>query len=92
MLYYYNESFVDALIDLYPNLGLEKHKFHFMQSIKSGKILRFLTFMAGNHWSSSANRRGFMDSLAKKFGFEPLVPENWYSVPINAVTDEKVKL
>lgn len=33
-----------------------------------------------------------MDSLAKKFGFEPLVPENWYSVPINAVTDEKVKL
>lgn len=37
MLYYYNESFVDALIDLYPNLGLEKHKFHFMQSIKAEK-------------------------------------------------------
>lgn len=29
----------------------------------------------------AANRRNFFESVAKEGGFDPLVPDNWYSLP-----------
>lgn len=36
------------------------------------------------------NRRNFFDSFAMKKGFDPLVPNNWYSVSLKAIKAHKV--
>lgn len=33
-----------------------------------------------NYWENAANRKSFFDQVAQKMQFDPLVPENWYSV------------
>eukprot|EP00026_Physarum_polycephalum_P002930 Phypoly_transcript_02939.p1 GENE.Phypoly_transcript_02939~~Phypoly_transcript_02939.p1 ORF type:complete len:825 (+),score=95.05 Phypoly_transcript_02939:89-2563(+) len=62
----YNSSFVNALRDTYPDIGIDPEKFPRRQQ---------------NYWSSAENRRKFFVEFAKQNNFDPLLPENWYSVP-----------
>lgn len=32
------------------------------------------------YWADMANCRAFLCDFAKKHGFDPMVPENWYNV------------
>lgn len=43
-----------------------------------------------NHWKNTANRRKYMDNFAKKQGFDPLIPHEWYSITAGSVMREKV--
>jgi hypothetical protein len=36
--------------------------------------------MEERYWHDVKNRRKFFDGFAKANGFDPLIPENWYSV------------
>jgi hypothetical protein len=36
--------------------------------------------LAVNDWTKPENRRKRMEDFAKEKGFDPLIPENWYSV------------
>jgi len=60
----YRGSYVKALMCVYPSIGLEEQKFK--------NLLR-------NYWSHIDNRRIFFINFSKEKGFDPLVPENWYS-------------
>eukprot|EP00026_Physarum_polycephalum_P001103 Phypoly_transcript_01104.p1 GENE.Phypoly_transcript_01104~~Phypoly_transcript_01104.p1 ORF type:complete len:992 (-),score=189.41 Phypoly_transcript_01104:668-3643(-) len=62
-----------ALIVLYPELSFDISKF---------------SKMPQNYWQPSA-KRNFFDTLAKKRGFDPLIPENWYTINKKAIQGEK---
>lgn len=46
--------------------------------------------LLGNFWRDANNRRHFFDQLAKKKGFDPLIPDNWYSLSKATMISEKV--
>lgn len=41
-------------------------------------------------WSHKENRKEFFDRFARKRGFDPRVPENWYSVELESISKERV--
>lgn len=47
-------------------------------------------FLAENHWSDDGNRKKFFMELAKEKGFDPLVAENWHSIPADIMRNVKV--
>eukprot|EP00026_Physarum_polycephalum_P001342 Phypoly_transcript_01343.p1 GENE.Phypoly_transcript_01343~~Phypoly_transcript_01343.p1 ORF type:complete len:974 (+),score=101.70 Phypoly_transcript_01343:154-3075(+) len=62
-LLHYNNNLGKALIQLFPNIGLEKDRFQVSPS---------------SYWTEVTHRRAYLDDIAQKKGFDPLVPENWY--------------
>jgi len=64
-LAYYNGSFTKALIDVFPEIGLEESNFSFLQK---------------GYWHSVGNRIKLFNSFANKRRFDPLFPHNWYSI------------
>eukprot|EP00026_Physarum_polycephalum_P001164 Phypoly_transcript_01165.p1 GENE.Phypoly_transcript_01165~~Phypoly_transcript_01165.p1 ORF type:complete len:960 (+),score=125.04 Phypoly_transcript_01165:678-3557(+) len=70
----YNKSFIKALLDAFPDIGLDDSRF---PNISRG------------YWENVGNRRIFFDNFAKERGFNPLVPTNWYSVSPKSVKDTK---
>lgn len=39
------------------------------------------------------NRRAYFDDYAKRHGFDPLIPENWYSLgSLNVFKEKKVNI
>jgi len=60
---YYKSSIAKALQQLFPHIGLETDKLQISHS---------------SYWAEVLNRREFLDNLARKNGFDPLVAENWY--------------
>eukprot|EP00026_Physarum_polycephalum_P003969 Phypoly_transcript_03986.p1 GENE.Phypoly_transcript_03986~~Phypoly_transcript_03986.p1 ORF type:complete len:741 (+),score=114.71 Phypoly_transcript_03986:43-2265(+) len=65
ILNYYNSSIVNALIHVYPDIGLKQEGFDRMPV---------------GYWNSSHNQRNFFEKFASQKGFDPLLPENWYLV------------
>jgi hypothetical protein len=41
-------------------------------------------------WNELRNRRKFFETYARRNDFNPLIPENWYSIDIERVVSEKV--
>lgn len=50
----------------------------------------FFFFPAGNYWHETSNRKTFFLNFAKEHKFDPLLPDNWYLVPISAIRAHKV--
>eukprot|EP00026_Physarum_polycephalum_P001152 Phypoly_transcript_01153.p1 GENE.Phypoly_transcript_01153~~Phypoly_transcript_01153.p1 ORF type:complete len:800 (+),score=123.64 Phypoly_transcript_01153:87-2486(+) len=73
VLNFYGGSMVKALLTLYPDIGLEKRQFATTR----------------NFWQDPNHRRQFFDKLAEKKGFDPLIPDNWYSLSKEAIMNEK---
>jgi len=65
VLQYYSGNLAHALMDVFPNIGLEESKFIFTQ---------------GNYWQDTQNKLEFFETFAKKKHFDPLVAENWYTI------------
>eukprot|EP00026_Physarum_polycephalum_P000662 Phypoly_transcript_00663.p1 GENE.Phypoly_transcript_00663~~Phypoly_transcript_00663.p1 ORF type:complete len:1097 (+),score=133.55 Phypoly_transcript_00663:927-4217(+) len=74
VLGFYKGSFINALLSLYPSIGLAKLKFEFVPR---------------EFWRERANRREYFDSLAQVNGFDPLIPSNWYSLPKSRIHERK---
>jgi len=60
----YKNSLSNALITLYPDIGLVKSEFRRMPA---------------DYWGIDT-RRQFFDDVAKHLNFDPLVPSNWHSI------------
>eukprot|EP00026_Physarum_polycephalum_P000389 Phypoly_transcript_00389.p1 GENE.Phypoly_transcript_00389~~Phypoly_transcript_00389.p1 ORF type:complete len:1231 (+),score=194.32 Phypoly_transcript_00389:52-3744(+) len=66
ILSYYNSSISQALLDLFPNIGLDEYKF---------------ATIPKHYWKDKENRKRYLEGFAKAQGFDPRVPENWYPLP-----------
>eukprot|EP00026_Physarum_polycephalum_P005484 Phypoly_transcript_05519.p1 GENE.Phypoly_transcript_05519~~Phypoly_transcript_05519.p1 ORF type:complete len:450 (+),score=67.80 Phypoly_transcript_05519:184-1350(+) len=64
-LFHYSASCVKALLDIYPDIGLDESKF---------------TSARKSHWKVHRNRKLFFDKFAERQGFSANVPKNWYHV------------
>eukprot|EP00026_Physarum_polycephalum_P012597 Phypoly_transcript_12920.p1 GENE.Phypoly_transcript_12920~~Phypoly_transcript_12920.p1 ORF type:complete len:356 (+),score=59.55 Phypoly_transcript_12920:23-1069(+) len=58
---YHGISISKALLDLFPQIGLDKSKLAFRPSI----------------WNSAEKRRNFFEEYARRNNFDPLIPANW---------------
>jgi len=74
VLRYYKNHYISALLALFPNIGLDRRKFN---------------FVFFSHWDDRDNRRYFFIRFAQAKKFDPLIPENWYSVSLNAITSRR---
>jgi hypothetical protein len=78
-------------MDVYPNIGLDPNKFKTAASMQlPPRSIAPLTFQLENHWANSDNHVNFFTDLAEYKGFDPLVPENWYSLGKDDVNSQKV--
>lgn len=80
-------------MELFPDIGLDQSKFNFQQSIKLiiiGCLISKYLQCCLEYWHRLVNRRKFFENYAKEQGFDPLVPENWYSQPIQNLMELKV--
>eukprot|EP00026_Physarum_polycephalum_P000218 Phypoly_transcript_00218.p2 GENE.Phypoly_transcript_00218~~Phypoly_transcript_00218.p2 ORF type:complete len:903 (-),score=85.00 Phypoly_transcript_00218:118-2826(-) len=71
---YYQGSYQDALLHIYPDIGLESKKFSYQPYGLRDKV---------------AFRKRFFERYAKSKGFNPLIPENWYTIDDKDVKAQK---
>lgn len=84
----YNSSVVNALLDTYPDIGLEVSEFEKKPSMSHDLLRTALIIVTGGYWDDEKNRKQFFDKFASKMGFDPLHPENWYTVTAENITEE----
>eukprot|EP00026_Physarum_polycephalum_P002695 Phypoly_transcript_02703.p1 GENE.Phypoly_transcript_02703~~Phypoly_transcript_02703.p1 ORF type:complete len:811 (+),score=66.41 Phypoly_transcript_02703:184-2616(+) len=73
VLTYHERSISKALVDLFPDIGLERSKFQFRQRV----------------FHKAKYRRKLFVDYAKENNFEALQPANWYSQPIAKIMSIK---
>ena len=87
MMAFHEGSISKALMDLFPDIGLEEpllqaHKsiflVYFFLCICFAFFVSFFNILLAV-WKSAENRRNFFEKYAKKKGFDPLDPEPWYN-------------
>jgi hypothetical protein len=87
LLVKYNNSLSQALIEVYPEIGLRAHKFKIVPSMLFFFLLKIFLkkmfiFPLEHHYSNKENIKQFFDDFASSNGFDPLIAENWYSVTL----------
>eukprot|EP00026_Physarum_polycephalum_P001081 Phypoly_transcript_01082.p1 GENE.Phypoly_transcript_01082~~Phypoly_transcript_01082.p1 ORF type:complete len:1032 (+),score=114.94 Phypoly_transcript_01082:178-3273(+) len=70
---YYGGSMKKTLLDVFPDIGFNKSKF--------GKFDKY--------WADVENQMRFFKQYAAQHGFDPLVPENWYSANLDDLANQK---
>ena len=83
MITYHNRSHIQALMDLYPNLNLQREKFVGVSGMPSLLPLlyplSFSPFFLEYDWTTRESRRESMDTFAREtLKIDPLVAANWY--------------
>jgi len=74
VLFYYDGSFVKALMHLFPDMDFDETKFF--------KTSRYF-------WLEKNNRREFFHKISREGNFDPLVADNWYLVPPDVIMNSK---
>lgn len=98
MLSFYDNSFVSALIDLYPSIGLKEENFHFSTSAYYNNLLIILFnnfvfnnfFLVGEFTHSKVKKKQFLLDFAKKHSFDPLDVTCWGKFTKEEFLQEKV--
>eukprot|EP00026_Physarum_polycephalum_P003067 Phypoly_transcript_03076.p1 GENE.Phypoly_transcript_03076~~Phypoly_transcript_03076.p1 ORF type:complete len:846 (+),score=126.53 Phypoly_transcript_03076:232-2538(+) len=70
----FENSHIKLLMDVFPDIGLEAHKFSHVRN---------------NHWTDVDNRKRFFDDFAKSKGFDPLNKDKWRLVSHDEVAQTK---
>ena len=106
ILKHFRNSHVNALLELFPEIGLEVNKFVGVPSkynslfssfslLFSSSLLRFLfvnsPLRLGHYWADLKNRRQFLMDVAKRERFDPKVASNWYKLTLNNFLSHKVR-
>lgn len=71
---------MSILVNLFFNI------FNFVDN--TSKI--FGSHKPGGFWNSTENIRLFLEKYARKMNFDPLIPDNWYTVTHTEIMTEKV--
>ena len=100
---YHQHSASQALIDLFPDVPLERSKFSrqsitnkihllFSSPLDFPRLLFFLLvhMFILDYWDDVANRKRFFEDYAVSNGFDSLQPEQWYSQPRWKIMASKV--
>ena len=94
---YYGGSYITALLDLFPDIGLQPNKFKSAPSMagwrkREGEMGERDTneMIIENYWEDQDNAKRFFDDFAKSRGFDPLNPERWYGFIKSDIRNEKV--
>ena len=84
----YKDNLIKGLLDVFPNIGLDRAKFNLIQRMYSSFLfLLFFSFSVLfllilnkiiDFWHTKENRRKFFETYASARKFDPLNPENWY--------------
>ena len=101
MLYYYSGQLSQALLDLFPEIGLLPLKLTPCMKRREGERRREKgrgreggrgkrNVIINIAWGSAKNRRWFFENYAKEKGFDPLNPEHWYKQSRKHILSEKV--
>eukprot|EP00026_Physarum_polycephalum_P001151 Phypoly_transcript_01152.p1 GENE.Phypoly_transcript_01152~~Phypoly_transcript_01152.p1 ORF type:complete len:1060 (-),score=94.29 Phypoly_transcript_01152:294-3473(-) len=69
VLFYHKNSIAKALCDLFPDIGLQRHKLS----------------ARGESPSDVGYRKKVFINYAQKCGFDPFYPHNWYSQPLDQI-------
>jgi hypothetical protein len=87
-MFYHNGEVAQALIDLFPEIKLQKSVFlsdrmflFFFSSLDP-----LLTWFYAERWEETENRRSFFKLFAVELNFDPKVPENWYCNATNIMS------
>jgi hypothetical protein len=80
-MFYHGNSVVQALVDLFPEIGLQKSQFQrtshlFIYPCCQPSLSLLISYKDVKHDIGSL--RKFFEQYAKDNGFDPLVPEHWY--------------
>eukprot|EP00026_Physarum_polycephalum_P002991 Phypoly_transcript_03000.p1 GENE.Phypoly_transcript_03000~~Phypoly_transcript_03000.p1 ORF type:complete len:301 (-),score=32.11 Phypoly_transcript_03000:189-1091(-) len=70
---YHQNSVPIALMDLFPDIGLDAKKFRSYE----------------DRWKRVKNRRKFFETYAQEHGFSPLCPEDWHSHSFSDFLDKQ---
>lgn len=79
---------VNALVHLFPAVPFDKTKFRFLPSmmINTDFVARQCSCLVlDSFWKDLRNRKQFFDEFSVSKRFNPLIPEEWYSVTANDV-------
>lgn len=87
LYWYYQGSFSKALMNIYPDIDLTKSGFY---STSCPSCCLSNCLLIEMHWDDPADRKLFFDGFAKEYAFDPLIPENWYSIPAERIKSYKV--
>ena len=93
---------VKALIEVYPDIGLDSLLFHsyrgfFSLPLSPLYLLHFshlsalLFSTSGSDWRNKARRKQFFDDYAKTNGFDSNIADNWYTVSFARILSTKVR-
>lgn len=80
-----------AVMELYPDIGLQKDSFSHTPSMLSN-YFQSIYMLPAALWTTKSSRRSFFDKLAQKKNFDPLIPGNWYSRTREFFSNEHVCL
>ena len=93
----YHSSFISAVLDVFPDIGLEKHQFkssmssiRFLLSPNHLSFLPNLIFGIEKHWADETNQKNFFFAIAEEVGFDPAIAQNWYTIPIQTFENRPV--
>lgn len=100
----YQKSFSQGVVTVFPEIGLQINQFASVDNTSKlvvspsmcllllalGYLVMLIGFNSGRHWYEVTNQRAMFVAYAKKSGFEPLVPENWYTKTFESMADMKV--
>eukprot|EP00026_Physarum_polycephalum_P002403 Phypoly_transcript_02409.p1 GENE.Phypoly_transcript_02409~~Phypoly_transcript_02409.p1 ORF type:complete len:900 (+),score=140.14 Phypoly_transcript_02409:101-2800(+) len=78
MVAHYGNNYRNALIDVFPELELDEHKF------------LFLSRAQGKSAIGIRKKRTALENFARVRGQEPLDPEFWYSLNPRTITSQKI--
>ena len=105
MMHHHNNSVSKALVDLFPNIGLDASKlrdvckcflspFFLPPPPTPFSTSLLISFAEINiniaSWNSPFRRKRFFERYAKEHSFDPRVPENWYSQSRGKILETKV--
>lgn len=95
VLAYHDSSLPQALLDLFPNIGIDRSKFATQQGIVKLLCLIILIIINTKNyvaWMNSTNRRQFFIDYAKDHHFDAFNPDNWYIQPRQQIMASKVQI
>eukprot|EP00026_Physarum_polycephalum_P022038 Phypoly_transcript_25777.p1 GENE.Phypoly_transcript_25777~~Phypoly_transcript_25777.p1 ORF type:complete len:153 (+),score=23.91 Phypoly_transcript_25777:26-460(+) len=69
----YGRSHIQALLETFPNIGLDRQKFK----------------LPSNHWKIAENQKLFFDQFASAKGLNPMKPASWYQIRYSDVYSTK---
>ena len=96
MLQYHKRSLRNALLDLFPDIGLDRTKLTriscpplSLSHLPAPSCTSFFNLFVAS-WQDPSTRRKFFEDIAHLNGFDPLKAENWYQQLSSLVLSIKV--